>query len=81
MNVRGFREDRIDSGDRVDKGGRVERDRKASEDAPIGYRIMNRLYLFISPVIGMGGLQKCIQLEREREKDPPCPSKERDIDT
>ena len=38
----------IASTDRVESGGKVDRDRKASEDAPIGYRIMNRLYLWIS---------------------------------
>jgi hypothetical protein len=45
---RGFREEVIASRDRVDSGGRVDRDRNASEDAPIGYRIMKRLYLLIS---------------------------------
>jgi hypothetical protein len=48
---RGFREDVIASRDRVESGGRVDRDRKASEDAPIGYRIMKRLYLLISWVL------------------------------
>lgn len=45
---RGFKEDVIASRDRVESGGKVDRDRKASDDAPIGYRIMNRLYLLIS---------------------------------
>jgi hypothetical protein len=45
---RGFKEDVIASRERVDSGGKVDRDRKASEDAPIGYRIMKRLYLLIS---------------------------------
>ena len=38
----------IDSRERVERGGRVERDRNASEEAPIGYRTMNRLYLCVS---------------------------------
>jgi len=46
--VKGLREDRTESRVRVERGGRVERDRKASEDAPIGYRMMNRLYLVMS---------------------------------
>lgn len=50
--VKGLREASIDSRERVERGGRVERDRKASEDAPIGYRTMNRLYLLISDVRG-----------------------------
>lgn len=49
--VRGLREDRMESRVRVERGGRVERDRKASEDAPIGYRMMNRLYLVVSVVL------------------------------
>jgi hypothetical protein len=45
---RGFNEDVMASRDRVDSGGKVDRDRKASDDAPTGYRIMKRLYLLIS---------------------------------
>jgi hypothetical protein len=45
QNVKGLSEARIDSRERVDRGGRVDRERKASEDAPIGYKMMNRLYL------------------------------------